>query len=60
MQWNRVLPYTIVGCEHRLIEIDGTYFVPKTGRLGRAKRIKRYSMSLIIRVREMARGSENN
>jgi len=37
---------------HRLIEIDGT-FAPRTGRRGRAKRIKRNTFSFIIRVREM-------
>jgi len=37
---------------HRLIEINGT-FVPRTGRRGRVKLIKRDSMSFILRVREM-------
>jgi len=39
---------------YRLIEIDGTLIVPRTGRRGRAKRIMRNSTSFIIKVRERA------
>jgi len=40
----------ILSCHRRFIEID-RQFVPRTGRRGLAKRIKRDSMSFIIRLK---------
>ena len=45
--------YYYVYYNHRLIEIYRTFATMRIGKCGRTKRIKRDSLSFIIRVREM-------